>query len=152
MLSLRIEKGQQIPLIHEVHSDDAHLLNTIDGEWFDILYQFPWQAYRQVAADYYNALYDFNRLAPQTATEECEVNPETKEQARQRLMFDRATAPRPTDPPAPILYQGEVVQRKAQDVQPADLAPGVVPLRLVGRKPKCFVITTEVQPWTHWAW
>jgi hypothetical protein len=56
MLSLRIAEGQQITLIHEVHSDDAHLLNTIDGEWFDILYQFPWQAYRQVAADYYSHL------------------------------------------------------------------------------------------------
>jgi len=138
MLSPRIAQGHQIPLIHEVHSDDEHLLNTLDGEWFAILYHFRWEDYRQFAADYYNALYDFNRLAPQTATEECEVNAETKEQARQRLMFDRATAPRPTDPPAPILYQGEVVQRKAQDVQPADVAPGVVPLRLVGRKPKCF--------------
>ncbi len=27
-------EGFQIPLIHEVHSDYAHLLNTLDGEWF----------------------------------------------------------------------------------------------------------------------
>jgi hypothetical protein len=52
-------------------------------------------------------------------------------------MFDRATTPRRTNPPAPILYQGEVVERKAQDVQPCDVAPGVVPVCLVGRKPKC---------------
>ncbi len=138
MLSLRIEEGQQIPLIHEVHSDDAHLRNTIDGEWFDILYQFPWQAYRQVAADYYNALYDFNQLPPKKATLEAEINPETKDAAKQRLLFERATAPTPTDPPAPILYQGAVVAVQAQDVQAADVAPGVVPSRLVGRKPKCF--------------
>ena len=138
MLSPRIEEGRQIFLIHEVHSDDEHLLNTIDGEWFDILYHFRWEEYREPAADYYNALYDFNQLPPQNATEAGNVNPETKEEARQRLMFDRATAPRPSNPPAPILYQGEVVERRAQEVQPSDVAPGVVPLRLVGRKPKCF--------------
>jgi hypothetical protein len=138
MLSPRIAEGQQIPLIHEVHNDDEHLLNTIDGEWFEILYHFRWEDYRRFAADYYNALYDFNQRPPQTATEEGDVNPETKEEARQRLMFDRVTAPGPTNPPAPILYQGEVVEAKAQDDQPADVAPGVVPLRLVGRKPKCF--------------
>ncbi len=138
MLSLRIEEGQQIPLIHEFHSDDGYLLNTIDGEWFEILYCFAWEDYRPFAADYYNALYDFNQLAQQSATEAGEVNLETKEEARQRLLFDRATAPRPTNPPAPILYQGEVVEGKTQEVQPSDIAPGVVPLRLVGRKPKCF--------------
>jgi hypothetical protein len=100
MLLLRIEEGQQIPLIHEVHSDDAHLLNTIDGEWFDILYQFPWQAYRQVAADYYNALYDFNQVPPKSAAEDDPINPESKDEARQRLLFDRATAPAQTNQPA----------------------------------------------------
>ncbi|MCP3868540.1 MAG: hypothetical protein GY703_10665 [Gammaproteobacteria bacterium] len=31
-----------------------------------------------------------------------------------------------------------MIEAKAQDAQPWDVAPGVVPLRLVGRKPKCF--------------
>ena len=31
MLTPRIAEGQQIPLLHEVHSDDERLLNTIDG-------------------------------------------------------------------------------------------------------------------------
>ncbi len=137
MLSPRLFDGHQIPLIHEVHSDDEHLLNTIDGEWFEILYHFRWEAYRQFAADYYNALYDFNQQQAQPAAPS-EDNPETKEEARQRLLFDRATAPRPTHPPAPLLYQGEVVAPKSQDVRASDVAPGVVPLRLVGRKPKCF--------------
>ena len=56
MQSPRIAQGQQIPLLHEVHSDDEHLLNTIDGEWFEILYHFGWEDYREPAADYYNAL------------------------------------------------------------------------------------------------
>ena len=138
MLSPRHAEGHQIPLIHEVQSDDKQLLNTLDGEWFEILYHFRWEDYREPAADYYNALYDFNQLPPPSATARGDVNSETKEEARQRLLFDRATAPRPANPPAPILYQGDVVDRKAQDVQPSDVAPGVVPLRLVGRKPKCF--------------
>jgi hypothetical protein len=137
MLSLGTTEGYQIPLIHEVHDDDEHLLNTIDGEWFEILYHFRWEEYRQFAADYYNALYDFNQLAAQPAAQS-EENPETKEEARQRLLFDRATAPRPTRAPAPILYQGEVVEPKTQEVKAMDVAPGVVPLRLMGRKPKCF--------------
>ena len=118
MLSPRIAEGQQIPLIHEVHSDDEHLLNTLDGEWFEILYHFRWEDYRELAADYYNALYDFNQTPLLAATEESDASPETKEEARQRLLFDRATAPMPTNPPAPILFQAEVVERKAQDVQP----------------------------------
>jgi hypothetical protein len=64
MLSPSIARCQQFPLIHEVHSEDKHLLNTVDGEWFEILYHFRWEDCRQFAADYYNALYDFNQ-APQ---------------------------------------------------------------------------------------
>ena len=138
MLTPRIAEGQQIPLLHEVHSDDERLLNTIDGEWFEILYHLRWEDYREPAADYYNALYDFNQAPPQATTEESDARPETKEQARQRLLFDRATAPIATNPPASILFQREVVEPKAREVQPSDVAPGVVPLRLVGRKPKCF--------------
>ena len=138
MLSLSIEEIQQIPLVHTVFNDDDYLLNTIDGEWFEVLYNFPWEAYRQFAADYYNALYDFNQRRESQGTAEGASNPETKDEAKQRLLFDRVTAPLPTKPAAPILYQGEQVEPLAQDVQPSDVAPGIVPQRLVGRKPKCF--------------
>ncbi len=138
MLSSRVAEDQQIPLIHEIHSDDEHLLNTIDGEWFEILYHFRWEDYREPAADYYNALYDFNQAPPQSAAAQDDANVETKEEARQRLLFNRVTAPIPANPPASALFEAEVVDPQAQDVQPADVAPGVVPLRLVGRKPKCF--------------
>jgi len=40
--------------------------------------------------------------------------------------------------PSQIIYQGQVVEFKAPKVDPMELAPGVVPVRLVGRKPKCF--------------
>ncbi len=65
MLSPQITHCQQVPLIHEVHADDQYLLNTIDGEWFEILHHFPWADYRHHAAAYYDALYQFN-------IEECE--------------------------------------------------------------------------------
>ncbi len=137
MLSAALDDIQQIPLIHEIHLDERHLLNTIDGEWYEILHHFPWQDYRQFGADYYNALYDFNQASAQATVPE-EANPETKEQARERLLFDRATAPIPKSAPPPILYQGKMVDAKSRDVTAADVAPGVVPLRLAGRKPKCF--------------
>ena len=137
MLSLGTAEGHQLPLIHAVHDDDEHLLNTLDGEWFEILYHFRWEAYRQFAADYYNALYDFNQLTAQPAAQS-DDNPETKEETRQRLLLDRAAAPRPTSPPAAILYQGAGAEPKSQGVRASDVAPGVVPLRLAGRKPKCF--------------
>lgn len=139
MLSPSVEESHQIPLIHTVFSDDEYLLNTIDGEWFEVLHYFSWEAYRQFAADYYNALYDFNLQQQEVrATVEGDAIPETKDEAKQRLLFDRATAPRPATPPAPILYQGEKVERTSRDVQASDVAPGVVPQRLMGRKPKCF--------------
>jgi hypothetical protein len=137
MLPPQIADLLQIPLIHVVHDDEEHLLNTIDGEWYEILYHFPWKAYRSVAADYYNALYDFNRRAAEEQGER-EIDPESRDAAKQRLLFNRATAPVPCEPPPPILYQGRVVEPDSQSVTADQVAPGVVPLRLAGRKPKCF--------------
>jgi hypothetical protein len=138
MLTPRVAQDHQIPLIHEVHADDQYLLNTMDGEWFEILHNFPCEDYRYPAAAYYDALYEFNlrdRLAP---VGDNETPPETKEQAKQRLLFDRTTMRAPQEPCAQILYQGNVVEFKAPEVDPLELAPGVVPPRLIGRKPKCF--------------
>jgi hypothetical protein len=67
--------------------------------------------------------------------DECEFLPETKEQARQRLLFERATM---QEAPTQIIYEGHVAQRPVASVDPMALAPGVVPMRLAGRKPKCF--------------
>ena len=64
MLSSRVSEGYQIPLIHEVHADDQYLLNTLEGEWFEILHDFAWEDHRYPAAAYYEALYD---LIPKNA-------------------------------------------------------------------------------------
>jgi len=132
-----VAEGQQVPLIHEVHADDHYLLNTIDGEWFEILQNFPWENYREAAAAYYDALYEFN-IHEQQPGMGGETTAESKEQAKQRLLFGRATMQAKDDPPPQIIYQGNVVELKATKLDPMSLAPGVVPLRLVGRKPKCF--------------
>ena len=60
MISLLPAKNQQIPLIHLVYEDYIVLLKTQDAEWFKIIYHFPWKDYRQYAAAYYDALYEFN--------------------------------------------------------------------------------------------
>jgi hypothetical protein len=138
MLSSRVSEGYQIPLIHEVHADDQYLLNTLEGEWFEILHDFAWEDHRHHAAAYYEALYNFNTQERQRPVEDSETTPETKAQAQQRLLFDRATMQVPHEPSVQIIYEGKVVEFKAAKVDPMELAPGVVPLRLVGRKPKCF--------------
>ncbi len=138
MLPPPIASHHQIPLIHVVHDDDEQLLNTIDGEWFEILYRFPWPSYRSVAADYYNALYDFNRRSATKEEGDQTINPESREEAKQRLLFSRATAPVPSEQPAPILYRGREVEPDSRAVTADQVAPGVVPSRVAGRKPKCF--------------
>lgn len=140
MLLPNSAESQQLPLIHEVHTDDTRLLNILDGEWFKILYHFPWENYRRHAAAYYDALYEFNvsEHQPSAKTGKIATETETKEEAKQRLLFDRATMQMTQDPPPAIIYQGNVVEFKAPKVDPIGLSPGVVPLRLVGRKPKCF--------------
>jgi len=50
----------QLPLIHVIDNDDQLLLNSPDAHWYRILFYFPWEDYRVLAVDYYNALYDFN--------------------------------------------------------------------------------------------
>ena len=52
----------QIPLIHIVDYDDVVLINSAQAEWFLILKDLPWERYRTHAANYYDALYEFNRV------------------------------------------------------------------------------------------
>lgn len=139
MLPSFLFEDQQIPLIHEVHADEQSLLNTIKGEWFTILYHFPWKEYRQVGAEYYDALYDFNL---KEAQKERSVNQsesvESKTEAKQRLLYDRATMKQTEGKKAPIIYQGKIVETKAAKVPPASISPGIVPVRSAGKKAKCF--------------
>jgi len=144
MLTPVISQNQTFPLFHEIHEDDQYLLNTIDGEWFSILYYLFWEDYRIPAATYYDALYDFNLEEQKKATQRKAdkksdlKNPETKEAAKQRLLFERATVQTPANEKSQIIYKENIVEFKQPRTNPLEISPGVVPVRLVGRKPKCF--------------
>ena len=128
----------QIPLIHIVDEDDQILLNSSDAEWYRVLHYFPWEDYCEIAAEYYDALYHFNHLEAkkredkeQSRTEICQ---ESKEEATQRILFDRATL----NKSAPVIHEEEFEKSPVRTVDPSSLAPGRVPYRLGGKKPKCF--------------
>jgi hypothetical protein len=129
---------EQIPLIHVVDRDDELLLNCIDAEWYRILHHFVWQDYLEIAAEYYDALYHFNLLEAKKSRErrlnQAEACDESKEEAAQRLLFDRPTM----NKACPVLYQEEFESAPFLTVRPSSLAPGIVPDRIGGRKPKCF--------------
>jgi uncharacterized glyoxalase superfamily protein PhnB len=134
MLNLNsVAAHQQIPLIHVVHEDDELLANSPDAEWYKILQNLPWEQYRSIAADYYNALYHFNKSKTHSQ-KISDLSEEQKETATQRLLFDRATM----DETAPVLSEEEFITDMLPTVCPSMIAPGITPDRLGGKKPKCF--------------
>ncbi|HDH12349.1 MAG TPA: hypothetical protein ENG83_09200 [Nitrospirae bacterium] len=137
-----IESYGQIPLIHIIDEDDRILLNSPDAEWFRILYYFPWKEYRETGAEYYDALYQFNITGAEKRQEmfieKEDKAVETKEEAVERLLFSRTTMQDSKVEEVAIIYKGKVVEHKAPKVNPETIAPGIVPERLGGKKPKCF--------------
>jgi hypothetical protein len=133
--------GSQIPLIQLIESDDRALLSSPEAEWYKILYYFAWTDHRGTAAEYYNALYQFNIRELEKRVERFlginNVTVEAKEEAMQRLLFSRATMQNTKVEEATVLYDGKV-EPKNPTVKPETLAPGIVPIRLGGKKPKCF--------------
>jgi hypothetical protein len=128
----------QIPLIHIVDEDDQLLLNSSDTEWYRILHYFPGEDYCEMAAQYYDALYHFNLLEAQKREERqlntAETGDESKEEAVQRFLFDRPTM----NKSVPVIHDEEFETAPLRTVNASSLAPGIVPGRLGGKKPKCF--------------
>ena len=123
----------QLPLILTIDEDDQLLLNSPDAEWYRILKCFPDMNYRQIAADYYNSLYHFNKTRTMGRGER-HVNDEDKEQATQRLLFERATM----NDSSPIIFEQDSIPPIEESVTPEQIAPGITPDRIGGKKPKCF--------------
>jgi hypothetical protein len=123
----------QLPLIHAIDEDDQLLLNSPDAQWYRNLKYFPDMAYRQIATDYYNSLYHFNKTRTMDSGGQ-HVNDEDKQQATQRLLFERATMNDST----PIIFEQDSPPAVEQIVTPEQIAPGVTPNRIGGKKPKCF--------------
>jgi hypothetical protein len=132
LAQVSISPHSQLPLIHVVNEDDQLLSNNCDASWYLILKNFPWENYREPAAFYYNALYDFNISTEQKAAPK--ANKESKSEGRQRLLFSRATM----DKSASVMHEMKAKRIKKSVVLPQSVAPGVVPKRLGGKKPKCF--------------
>jgi len=122
----------QLPIIQIVNKDDELLSNNCDARWYSILKNFPWEDYRELAASYYNALYDFN--ISKQLKEDSNKNKETKDEGRQRLLFNRATM----DKAKSVLLQMKSKPIAVPLVSPQSVSPGVVPKRLGGKKPKDF--------------
>jgi len=143
MFPIPLIESSQLPLIQLVADDHRVLLESPDAEWYRILYDFPWGLYRPFAAQYYDALYQFNldaaekRQTKRNEQQEVEER-ESREQARQRLLFERTTMQGSEQTAVPIIYQGKVVEPKLPPIDPNTVAPGVVPDRFGGKKPKCF--------------
>jgi len=126
--------ASQIPLIVEVYEDEHLLLSSPDTKWYEILKNFPWQDYREPASLYYDALYRFNKTCGTPCSPSDTENSEDKESAKQRLLFDRPTM----DKTVPVLYEPEFQKVPSRSVSPLSVAPGIVPHREGGPKPKCF--------------
>lgn len=122
----------QIPLIITVDEDDKLLLNFPDAEWYRVLKFFPDLDYRLLGAKYYNSLYHFNitrqKLRPKNKRNE------DKAQAKQRLLFERATM----DEEKSVIFENDFTRLVEQTVLPHLIAPGITPDRFGGKKPKCF--------------
>ena len=83
--------SRRIPLIQAVSEDDRILLGSPAGDRFRILNCFPWRDYREPAAQYHDALYDFNRSESRERVKEKEPGgpDESEEDAKLRLLSVR---------------------------------------------------------------
>jgi hypothetical protein len=128
------EPFEQAPLFLVVNEDDKLLEESKEGDWYRILLNLPYSEHRKFAADYYNSLRDFNWRQKIIRFSSGKEENESREDARQRCLFDRATM----NPELPVLYTPEPLPIPARHVTPAMVAPGVTPDCEDGRKPKCF--------------
>jgi hypothetical protein len=130
--------GSQAVLFREVFRDDVVLLESGEGEWLRAVRQIDWKTLRPVAAQYYQALWEFNIEAARKRGLRPRVDMgtgETRRGAAQRLLFERPTG---GNTEAPVLHPAPTPPLRTPMVNVDLLEPGVVPIRIAGRTPKCF--------------
>lgn len=135
MVKIKAPICDQVLLFEYINEDDEILLNSPNAEWYRLLKNFLWEDYRELGAAYYNALYNFN-ISKSHLSQSTQKNNETKEEACQRLLFDRTTM----DKSKSVLFETPPSQISTEVplVSPDSVSPGVVPPRKMGKKPKCF--------------
>lgn len=121
------------PKLFEIQeSDDFWLEEQVDLVWYHVLKTMDWKALRPIATQYYQALYDFNiEQAEKTMPMASE---ESQYEGTLRLLESRATESDDLQSLHPVFRN----IKKTPNVDEASLEPGVVPLRMAGRQPKCF--------------
>lgn len=135
--------GSQAVLFTEVHVDDLSILSSEEGDWLRVLRGWDWWNFRTTAAQYYQALFEFNLAEIRRRYEALHSKPmsqETQGQATLRLLYDRSTG---GNGKAPILHPAPLPPQQTPTVNAELLEPGVVPIRLGGRTPKCFFALTK---------
>lgn len=135
-MMLAQQVGVQRPLIELVESDDVALASRTDVLWYEVLRCLEYRPLRDLGAQYYEALWTFNveQAEKRAMKDSLPLNEETKGQATLRLVGERATM----SETVPDLFDQPVADRSLDHVNPAEIRPGVTPLRFAGRQPKCF--------------
>jgi hypothetical protein len=124
------------PLLIEVQeSDDIWLRSQEDILWFHVVKSMPVEPLTKLAAQYYQALYEFNenQAIKNEANRTSQHNTEGQAEATLRLLQSRATESDDVCPLHPLFWQEN--ETSEVNINPA---PGVVPIRLYGKTPKCF--------------
>jgi len=136
--------GSSQALFHIIDEDDRILLESSDNAWYSLLYFFPWQTVRQLGADYYTALGDFNRKQTQRREDGSSVAsvmdfPTNRKNAATEFLFNRDTM-KAAESEKNVLYKQEVVvsEEGQWHCSTEQIAPGCTPPVVVGRQPKCF--------------
>jgi len=132
-MSYPLQSSVQIPLFIVTDETEKILRNNPNAKWFDILYNFNDLNYIEIAAMYYDALYDYNKHHNSMKKFEDNQN-ETIEEASERLLKNRPTQ----DKSKPVLFEPNFLEPLKKITSPVSLAPGIVPHRFAGRQPKCF--------------
>lgn len=134
-------KHPQEQLFHIVESDDLVLEKSEDAVWFKVVKTIfqNHEDYQATAAKYYQALYEFNQNAAIDSQKrkgiQKNTDSESKEDGIFRLLFAR---PATGNNDAPKLFQTPIPPTETPSINADTIRPGIVPLRLAGRKPKDF--------------
>jgi hypothetical protein len=123
----------QNPIIITIDEAEKILKNNSNAVWFDILNDFNFIDYVDIGVLYYDALYDYNKYHNSVDNSENDKN-KTLDDARERLLKNRPTI----DKSKPVLFEPNFLIPKEKVTSPFSIAPGIVPHKLAGRKPKCF--------------
>jgi hypothetical protein len=117
--------GDRIPLVVTINEDDQLLYNSANSEWYRILKDLPDDDYREIAADYYNSLHHFNLEQQAKRKQDSSPNDESKDEAKQRLLFNRTTM----NEDKPVLHEMPAVTEFEALITPSMVAPGITPDR-----------------------